>query len=66
MTALLFLTIVYLWCLIGDLLFAINRWGYPEDRTVLSVLFWPNRIWWTVANLIHDWRADLYQRTKHY
>ena len=66
MTALLILGIIYVWCLIGDFFHALSRWGYPEDKTALSVLFWPNRIWWTVMNLIHDWRADLYMRTKHH
>jgi len=66
MTALLIVAIIYLWCLIGDFFHALQRWGYPEDRTALSVLFWPNRVWWTLLNLIHDWRKELYQRTKHY
>jgi len=42
----------------------LGRWGY-EERAVFSVIFWPRWIWFTAMNLIHDWRKDLYYRTKH-
>ena len=57
--------IIYVWCLTGHLILALGRWGYPEEMTALDVLFWPNRIVFTVTNLIHDWRSELYYRNKH-
>ena len=58
------LATIYLWLLIGDFVCALGRWGY-EERAVFSVIFWPRWIWFTAMNLIHDWRKDLYYRTKH-
>ena len=63
--ALEILAIIYLWCAIGDMVLAFGRWGWPEDRTAHTVLFWPTRLWWSLCYLVHDWRKDLYYRTKH-
>ena len=59
------LLVLYLWCLVGHLVCALARWGYPEDMTIWGILFWPNRLWWTITDLIHDWRTELYYRNKH-
>ena len=57
------LATIYLWLMIGDMIVALGRWR--DDTGFWERLFWPTRIWFTVTQLIHDWRKDLYHRTKH-
>jgi len=63
--ALAVLVYLWLWFAAGHLVCALGRWGYPEELGWTDIAFWPNRLWFTVCNLLHDWRTDLYYRTKH-
>ena len=60
---------VYLWLLVGDILFAVTRWGREDhwlSTRLVALVCWPTRVHWVLLQLLEDWRTDLYHRTKHW
>ena len=56
---------ILLWLMIGHLVCALGRWGYPYETEWWDIVLWPTRLWFTICHLLHDWRTDLYYRNKH-
>ena len=62
----IWLLILLVWLMVGHLICALSRWGYPEEDRWWDIVLWPTRLWMTLCHLVHDWRKDLYYRNKHW